>query len=276
MRFSTLTVLSFVASTSAFVPVANRPNVVIPFATRQSKTPLFSLSDLESKMFNPDQSKDDEIEAAETEPESIPAPKEEPPAPDVKPVALPTAPVADTTPPKTFKLVDTKPDPKPEPAKVKPEPNLAKPAPVAPTETAELPKPIELNLEPGGYACYPNIPVTPKPGDGKYICYPNMPESPIPFDTAPSAINFELPPIEIPATPAADSQVALGEASLIVGPLVVLAAGREVLSKGAARREEMQKEEKAKKELAALQARKMTRRVEGDEGGIAKAVVSAP
>lgn len=192
-----MTVLSFIASTSAFLPVANRPNVVIPFAARRSKIPLFSSLDLES------------------EPESTPAPKEELLASEVKPVA--TDPVVDTTPPKSDSVTQI--------------------------ETSELVKPLELNLEPG--------------------------DSP-----APSVINVESTTIEIPSE--ADSNIDLGDASLIVGPLVVLAAGaagRQVLSQGAAKREE---EQQAQQERAALQARNKTRKVEGYEVGIAKAVVSAP
>jgi hypothetical protein len=203
MRFSTFAILSVVASTSAFVPVANRANVVAPFATRQSKTPLFSLADLESKLLSP--------------PEPVKAEKAKP-APKPKPAPTPKA---------------EKPKPAPKAEVVKEAPVVVKPPPKPQVPAVEV-----KGSKKSGYSLETGIPETPKKVAPSVIKFEKA--KPVAKVDRPKTPKAPKAPVE--AEPNAGLGVFVGGAPLVLAPLVALVAGRDILAKTAARREVIQKE----------------------------------
>ena len=230
MRFSTVAVLSVAASASAFVPSANH-------AFTRSK-PLFALEDLEAKLLAPPKPK------TSTE-KPKPAPKakvEKPnPAPKVeKPKPVPKAKIE-------MPKYEATPPPKPVPA--------TKTAPVAKAakqgSTYDFSGVAEKKKEPVKPKATPRTtPVVTKPTPAKVVAPPKKP--------AESEPNAGL------------VGVALGSAPLVLVPLVALSAGREFLSKTAARRAEIEAEIAAQ---AAAKAKK-ARSAEVDSDGLVKAAVS--
>lgn len=257
MRFSTIAVLSFVASTAAFVPVANRAHVIAPFATRQSNTPLFSLADLESKLMNPEPPK---VAASVSASASAPVEKTKP-TPKPAPVRAPRA----EKPAPTPKVVKASPAPVPAPAPVPVVVEPPKPVPVVATKGKSSTKKSVYDLDTG-------IPEPPK----------KVAPSVIKFEKAKPLTKVErsnAPPKapKAPVAPKAQVEqeanaalgVLVGGAPLILAPLAALVAGRDVLTKTAARREVIQKE------IAAFEAAQAKKKFQTnvDGGGIAKAAV---
>jgi hypothetical protein len=295
MRFSALAVLSFVASTSGFVPVAHRHNVGNPFATRPLNTALFSLNESNgsesttparkpARIFNFDPGKyrmdpvipeaPKSVETVETNPSVVNpgAPKSVDASPNLNNVETPKlidkAPIVNK--PETPKPVETTPaSMKPEttkpvettPASMKP----GTPKPVETTPAAMKPEtPIPVNNTPALM-----IPETSKPLDTTPQL--KIPATPKPLDAAPSAIKLSFPQIDLPKEPMAlfddeENARVFASAPLIVAPLVALAAGRDALAKNSARRDQLQKQidklESKKKEISSV-----------DPGGITKAIV---
>ena len=164
-------------------------------------------------------------------------------------------------------VVTTKPDPKTKAApapkvekpKPKPAPVPAKPTPVVTAKKAPKVTTTAYNLDTG-------------------IAQP-------PKKVAPSMIKFEKPkppPVSLPKAPKAPKApvvaddnaglgVLVGGAPLVLVPLAALAAGRDLLTKTAARRAEIQKEIA---DFEASQAKKK-RLANADAGGITKAAVSS-
>ena len=234
MKFSTFAVLSLGASASAFVPSVNR-------AFTRSK-PLFALEDLEAKLLAPPTAKS---VAEKTKPapkakveKPKPAPKVEKPkpAPKVeKPKPTPTAKVEAPPPPKAVPL-----------------PKAASTTKASKkgdaydfTGVAEKKKaPLTLKAVPR------TTPIVTKPKPAKVVA---PPKKPVESDPDAGVIG-----------------VALGSAPLVLLPLVALSAGRDFLTKTAARRAEIEAEIAAQ---AAAKAKK-ARTAEVDAGGLAKAAVS--
>lgn len=272
-----MAVLSFVASTSGFVPVAHRHNVGNPFATRPLNTALFSLNESNgsesttparkpARIFNFDPGKyrmdpviPEAPKSVETNPSVVNpgAPKSVDASPNLINVETPKlidkAPIVNK--PETPKPVETT------PASMKPETTK----PVETTPAAMKPDtPIPVNNTPALM-----IPETSKPLDTTPQL--KIPATPKPLDAAPSAIKLSFPQIDLPKEPMAlfddeENGRVFASAPLIVAPLVALAAGRDALAKNSARREQLQKQidklESKKKEISSV-----------DPGGITKAIV---
>ena len=230
MRFSTFAVLSVVASTSAFVPSANR-------AFTRSK-PLFALEDLEAKLLAPPPAKSAAVKAKPAPKAKVekpkPAPKVEKPKP--APKAKVAMPVYEATPP----------------PKAVPPPKAASPVKkAAKKDNYDFSGTVEKKKEPVRPRAIPRTtPVVVKPKPTKAVA---PPKKPVESDPDAGLIG-----------------VALGSAPLILVPLVALSAGRDFLSKTAARRAEIEAEIAAQ---AAAKAKK-ARTSEVDSGGLAKAAVS--
>jgi hypothetical protein len=250
MRFSTFAVLSVVATASAFVPSTNKA------FTRQQ--PLFALADLEAKLLAPPEAapkKAAKVEKPRPAPKAKvekpkPAPKPSPkaraapvPAPTPK-VELPPARVPSVSSSKKStisKSSSTKYDLGGVPEKAKKQMKIQ--ATARTTPKVEKPK-ADFKL--------PSPPkfMAPKAGAAKKVAAPKAP-----VDSDPSAIPLG---------------VVLGGAPLVLAPLVALAAGREFLSKTAARRSQIEED------IAAREAAK-NKPVIGadvDGAGLASAVVS--
>ena len=252
MRFSTIAVLSVLASASAFVPSANRA-----FTRSQ---PLFALEDLEAKLLAPPPAK-----AAKVEQKPKPAPREkvEKPKPEPK-----------------VKVEKPKPVPRGKAQKPKVEAPAPAPAPVpapapAPVPAAKSTKSTK-KLKKGDYdfseiAEKKKAPVkiqavartTPKAATaGKGFSLPALPTM---------GKNVAAPKTPVVSDPNAGLVgVALGAAPLLLAPVVALSVGRDFLTKTSARRAEIEKDIAAR---AAEKARK-DKDAEVDAGGLVKAAVS--
>ena len=252
MRFSTIAVLSVLASASAFVPSANRA-----FTRSQ---PLFALEDLEAKLLAPPPPK-----AAKVEQKPKPAPREkvEKPKPEPK-----------------VKVEKPKPVPRGKAQKPKVEAPAPAPAPVpapapAPVPAAKSTKSTK-KLKKGDYdfseiAEKKKAPVklqavartTPKVVTaGKGLSFPALPTM---------GKNVAAPKTPVVSDPNAGLVgVALGAAPLLLAPVVALSVGRDFLTKTSARRAEIEKDIAAR---AAEKARK-DKDAEVDAGGLVKAAVS--
>jgi hypothetical protein len=236
MRFSTFAVLSVIASVSAFVPSANRA-----FTRSQ---PLFALEDLEAKLLAPPKP-ETKVAAQKPKPASKtkvekPKPEKPKPAPKVK-VEMPKY---ESTPPKAAAA----------PAKV-----AAVPAKVA----AKASKKAEYEL--AGIAEKKKEPIKPR---ATARTTPVV-EKPKPPPKAKSVVAPPKKPTESDPN-AGLVGVALGAAPLVLVPFVALSAGRDFLTKTAARRAEIEAE------IAAAEAAKAkkARDAQVDSAGLAKAGVS--
>lgn len=180
--------------------------------------------------------------------------------------------------------VTKKPVPKPKPApapkvekpKPKPAPVAAKPAPVA-----AKPEPVVAKPEPVVTAKKTKA----KKGADGYDLESGIAPAPPKVNAESSTKKFELPKlpsISLPKFPEAPNVpvipednaglgVLVGGAPLVLAPLAALVAGRDLLTKTAARRAEIQNEIA---EFEAAQAKKK-RDAEADAGGIVKAAVSS-
>ena len=244
MRFSTIAVLSVLASASAFVPSANRA-----FTRSQ---PLFALEDLEAKLLAPPPAK-----AAKVEQKPKPAPREKVEKPKPEP-----------------KVKVEKPKPVPRGKAQKPKVEAPAPAP-APVPAAKSTKSTK-KLKKGDYdfseiAEKKKAPVkiqavartTPKAATaGKGFSLPALPTM---------GKNVAAPKTPVVSDPNAGLVgVALGAAPLLLAPVVALSVGRDFLTKTSARRAEIEKDIAAR---AAEKARK-DKDAEVDAGGLVKAAVS--
>ena len=244
MRFSTIAVLSVLASASAFVPSANRA-----FTRSQ---PLFALEDLEAKLLAPPPPK-----AAKVEQKPKPAPREKVEKPKPEP-----------------KVKVEKPKPVPRGKAQKPKVEAPAPAP-APVPAAKSTKSTK-KLKKGDYdfseiAEKKKAPVklqavartTPKVVTaGKGLSFPALPTM---------GKNVAAPKTPVVSDPNAGLVgVALGAAPLLLAPVVALSVGRDFLTKTSARRAEIEKDIAAR---AAEKARK-DKDAEVDAGGLVKAAVS--
>lgn len=244
MRFPSLTVLSFVVSTSTFVPIANRHNVRNPFGTRPLNTALFSSNESNgsesttparkpNRTFNFDPAKyrmDPVIqEAAKTS--------------GTNPVVVnPGAPKTVDASPPVINVEASK--------AIEKAPVVNKPEPVA--NKPETPKPVDTTAS--EIKTVVKKPETPKPVDTTAAEI-----KPVTPTTANNTSDLMIPDMSNePMTPIDNEESALNFASapLIIVPIVALAAGRDALAKTSAQRDQIQKQidklESKKKEIPSV------------------------